>query len=213
MRLGREDTDALLRDVPGAYRTQANDVLLAALGRVLSRWTGRAAVPVALEGHGREEILDGVDLSRTVGWFTSLFPVALTLPEGEDWGETLKSVKEQLRAVPHRGLSYQALRYLTGPDAPAAALLGGSLPGICFNYHGQWALGDEGRGLLRGGGAAVGRDMSPEEPRAYLLDVTGVVVDGELSLSWLYSEQVHDEATVRRLATEIVAELSENEAH
>ncbi|MGH4010207.1 MAG: amino acid adenylation domain-containing protein, partial [Pseudonocardiaceae bacterium] len=93
VRLGREQTDALLHQVPGVYRTQINDVLLSALGRVLSAWTGRDRVLVTLEGHGREELLDGVDLSRTVGWFTSQFPVALAVSSA-GWGEILKSVKE-----------------------------------------------------------------------------------------------------------------------
>jgi len=75
-----------------------------------------------MEGHGREEILDGVDVSRTIGWFTTQFPVTLSLPAAEGWGEVLKSVKEQVRAVPHRGLSYEALRYLSPP---------GSAPGAC----------------------------------------------------------------------------------
>ncbi|MCA1695929.1 MAG: condensation domain-containing protein, partial [Actinobacteria bacterium] len=136
VRLGRQDTTALLRDVPGVYRTQVNDVLLAALGRVLSRWTGRDRVLVALEGHGREEILDRVDLARTVGWFTTEFPVALQTPAAESWGETLKSIKQQLRAIPHRGLSYGALRYLSAPDSPAAVLHADPSPQISFNYHG-----------------------------------------------------------------------------
>ncbi|MGH3926132.1 MAG: condensation domain-containing protein, partial [Pseudonocardiaceae bacterium] len=110
VRLGQADTDALLRRVPGVYRTQVNDVLLSALGRVLARWTGQDRVLVAMEGHGREDILDGVDLSRTVGWFTTQFPVALAVPSAAEWDVVLKSVKEQLRAVPHRGLSYEALR-------------------------------------------------------------------------------------------------------
>ncbi|MGH3669764.1 MAG: amino acid adenylation domain-containing protein, partial [Pseudonocardiaceae bacterium] len=96
-----DETDALLHRVPGVYRTQINDVLLSALGRVLASWTGRDQVAIALEGHGREEILPGTELSRTVGWFTSLVPVALDV-EPTGWGELLKSVKEQLRAIPHR---------------------------------------------------------------------------------------------------------------
>ncbi|HEY9416376.1 MAG TPA: amino acid adenylation domain-containing protein, partial [Pseudonocardia sp.] len=213
MRLSREDTAALLRDVPGVYRTQVNDVLLGALGRVLSRWTGRDSVLVALEGHGREEILDGVDLARTVGWFTTQFPVALTVPRADDWGQTLKSVKEQLRAVPHRGLSYQALGYLGQAGSPAAALRGAPSAGISFNYHGQWDLTGDERGLLRGGAADVGHDLAPDTPRAYLIDVTGVVDGGELALSWHYSEYVHDEATVRRLAREMIEALGEVVAH
>ena len=99
VRLGRDETRALLQDVPGVYRTQVNDVLLAALGRVLARWSNCDRVVVDLEGHGREELFDGVDLSRTVGWFTTLFPVALDITPGADAdpGVLLKSVKESLR--------------------------------------------------------------------------------------------------------------------
>ncbi|MGH3815616.1 MAG: amino acid adenylation domain-containing protein, partial [Pseudonocardiaceae bacterium] len=213
VRLGREDTDALLRDVPGVYRTQVNDVLLSALGRVLPRWAGRDSVLVALEGHGREEILDGVDLSRTVGWFTTQFPVALRTDASSDWGPIIKSVKEQLRAVPRRGLSYQALAYLSGPDSPATALRDIPLPHICFNYHGQWDLASAGEGLVRGGGASAGQNIAPEQPRTYLLDVTAVVNAGELELSWIYSSKVHDEATVRRLAEEMIEALREIVEH
>src|SRR5205807_10066427 len=106
-------TRALLQDVPGVYRTQVNDVLLAALGRTLARWTGRDRVLVDLEGHGREELFKGVDLSRTVGWFPTMFPVPLHVPTHTDPGTLLKSVKERLRAIPGRGLGYGALRYLT----------------------------------------------------------------------------------------------------
>src|SRR5262249_53294781 len=87
VRLGRDDTDALLHRVPALYRTQVNDALLSALGRVLSGWTGRDRVLVALEGHGREDVADGADLSRTVGWFTTQFPVALRMVPGADWGQ------------------------------------------------------------------------------------------------------------------------------
>jgi non-ribosomal peptide synthase protein (TIGR01720 family) len=212
VRLGRDQTDALLHDVPAVYRTQVNDVLLSALGRVLCRWTGRDKVLVALEGHGREDMIDGVDLSRTVGWFTTQFPVALGIPSS-DRGETIKSVKEQLRAVPRRGLSYEALRYLSPPDSAAGVLRAESMPQICFNYHGQWDVASPGDGLFRAASTNVGQDLGPDEPRTYLLDVSGVVEGGELQLSWLFSDQVHDEATVRRLAEEMVRELGEIVEH
>src|SRR5207249_3177007 len=128
--LDPDDTRALLSDVPGVYRTQINDVLLAALGRVLSRWTGRDRALVALEGHGREELADSVDLSRTVGWFTTMFPVALDLSAAGGWGATLKSVKEQLRAVPRRGLGYGALRYLRTGTPAADDLARGPAPQV-----------------------------------------------------------------------------------
>ncbi|GAA3437548.1 hypothetical protein GCM10018954_071620 [Kutzneria kofuensis] len=120
VRLDRAETTALLREVPAAYRTQPNDVLLSALAATLG---GR--VVVNLEGHGREQLFPEVDLSRTVGWFTSQFPVLLDLPSTSDWGARLKAAKEQLRAVPGRGIGFDALRQLTdalpGEGEPGSA--------------------------------------------------------------------------------------------
>ncbi|MEA2589742.1 MAG: hypothetical protein QOH66_2669, partial [Actinomycetota bacterium] len=199
------------------YQTQVNDVLLGALGSVLSRWTGRDDVLIGMEGHGREDILERLDTSRTVGWFTSEFPVALSLPRPvdgvDDWGVVLKSVKEQLRAVPHRGLSYGALRYLSPPDSPAAALREDPSPQILFNYHGQWNVAGAGEGLYRAWGDGIGQDISLESPRTCLLEIVGVIQGGELELAWTYSGAVHDEATVRRLATGTVQALREIVAH
>ncbi|HZG88897.1 MAG TPA: amino acid adenylation domain-containing protein, partial [Pseudonocardia sp.] len=214
VRLGRDDTDALLHRVPGTYRTQVNDVLLSALGVVLARWTGRDRVPVAMEGHGREEILDGVDLSRTIGWFTAQFPLVLTVPAagpdgGPDWGALLKSTKEQLRAVPSRGLSYGALRHLAG----AVELADRLLPQISFNYHGQWDVAGAADGLYRARGTGDWQDQAPDSVRSHLLDVVGVVADGELELSWLYSGEVHDEATVRGLAEAMARALRDIVEH
>ncbi|MFH8989500.1 non-ribosomal peptide synthase/polyketide synthase [Streptomyces sp. NPDC017940] len=205
-RVDRATTGALLRKVPGVYRTQVNDVLLSALGRVLADWTGTERVTVALEGHGRED--DTVDVSRTVGWFTTQYPVTLT-PAGPagapDWGATLKSVKERLRAVPRRGLSYEALARLGSPDPAARALRELPLPQVCFNYHGQW---DTSGGQEFAPAADVpGRDMTPDAPLDHLLDVAAVVADGELEIIWHYSEQTHDADTVRSLADGMVRAL------
>ncbi|MGH7750573.1 MAG: condensation domain-containing protein, partial [Candidatus Dormibacteria bacterium] len=176
-------------------------------GWVLAEWTGRDRVLIALEGHGREEILPGVELSRTVGWFTSLFPVVLGVGFDAGWGGLLKSVKEQVRAIPHRGLGYGALRYLT-PDTG----MGGELsPQISLNYHGQWA--GAGDGLYRDGLSALAPDHDPDSVRPYLLDVTGVVADGQLQLSWTYSENVHDVATIEWLAGQMCVALRQIVVH
>jgi amino acid adenylation domain-containing protein/non-ribosomal peptide synthase protein (TIGR01720 family) len=209
VRLEPGDTRALLQEVPGVYRTQINDVLLAALGRVLSQWTGCDRVLVDLEGHGREEILDGVDLSRTVGWFTTMFPVALELSPAKDWGTTLKSVKEQLRAVPRRGLGYGALRYLTG----TSRLANHPAPNVSFNYLGQFDWVTGGDGLLHAVRDALGGEAGPEVVRAHVLDVVGEVQHQRLEFTWFYSDQIHDEATVQRLAEEMVQALREIVEH
>ncbi|HEX6471812.1 MAG TPA: non-ribosomal peptide synthase/polyketide synthase [Streptosporangiaceae bacterium] len=212
VRLDRAGTDALLHDVPGVYRTQINDALLAALGRALAEWTGRDRVMVAMEGHGRQEVVDGVDLTRTVGWFTAQYPVVLEVPGG-DWGAALKSVKERLRAVPHHGVSYDALRYLSPPDSPAAALRDDRAPLIRFNYHGQWDMAQDAGGLYRARLDGAGPDIDPAEPLPFLLDVVGLVEGGQLALTWVYSDQTHDEATVRRLAERTLLGLREIVAH
>ncbi|HZG88635.1 MAG TPA: amino acid adenylation domain-containing protein, partial [Pseudonocardia sp.] len=203
--LDPRETAALLQEVPAAYRTQVNDVLLAALGRVLARWTGRGRVLVDLEGHGREEILDGIDLSRTVGWFTTLFPVALDVPEDPDWGSTLKSVKEQLRAVPRRGVGYGALRH-----RPAASgLPTADTPGISVNYLGQFDGSTTGNELCHAMRGGVELDSSPAAPRTHALEVVGLVERERLRLTWTYSTHLHREQTVQQLAEDLLAALRE----
>ncbi|OWA08458.1 non-ribosomal peptide synthetase [Streptomyces sp. CS227] len=203
-------TEAVLQQGSALYRTQANDVLLTALARTLRTWTGHDRVAVTLEGHGREELFEDVDLTRTVGWFTSLHPIALALPEpaGDDpdggWADAVKCVKEQLRAVPQRGIGYGALRHLA--DAPVGRLD----PLVSFNYHGQFDVsGDEDEaGLFGAALPSVGGEHAPAERRTHLLDVVGAVQDGQLVFSWLYSADTYREETVRGLAESFAAELA-----
>ncbi|GHF53719.1 amino acid adenylation domain-containing protein/non-ribosomal peptide synthase protein (TIGR01720 family) [Amycolatopsis bartoniae] len=211
--LSREETSALLHDVPAAYRTQVNDVLLGALGRVLAEWTGRDRVLVAMEGHGREDLVEGLDVSRTIGWFTAQYPVALGLRPDAGWGEELKSVKEQLRAVPHKGVGYEALRYLSREGSSGTLLRDDPSPRISFNYHGQWDVAPGGHGLFRERHESLGHDSAPGNERTYLLDVIGVVEAGQLRLTWEYSADVHEETTVRGLAERTAGALREIVAH
>ncbi|MFE7592655.1 amino acid adenylation domain-containing protein, partial [Kitasatospora sp. NPDC057512] len=209
VRLDRDRTDALLRQVPAVYRTRIDDVLLTALGRVLADWTGRGTVAVGLEGHGREDrLFDGLDLSRTVGWFTSLFPVALDVPAG-DWGAALKAVKEQLRAVPDRGLGYGALRHL----ARDAALADAPAPGIAFNYLGRFDWSADGAALVRAVPGGLGGAEAPGTERPHLLDVVARVEDGELEIGWYYSAGRHRADTVTGLAHAMLGALEEIVAH
>src|SRR6185369_7173703 len=131
--LDEETTRALLQDVPAAYHTQINDALLTALAQAFAGWTREPRLLLDLEGHGREEV-DGADLSRTVGWLTAIYPVVLELERRDrPPGDALKSIKEQLRAVPRKGLGYGLLRYL-GDEATAAALAALPAPQVAFNY-------------------------------------------------------------------------------
>ncbi|MGH9761161.1 MAG: condensation domain-containing protein, partial [Blastocatellia bacterium] len=135
--LTAQETRSLLQDVPRAYHTQINDVLLTALAQAFCEWTGEPGLLIDLEGHGREGIIDGVDLSRTVGWFTTIFPVALSVEASDDTGEAIKRVKEKLRSVPNRGISFGLLRYLVSDEAIRDRLSKQPPPAISFNYLGQ----------------------------------------------------------------------------
>ncbi|WP_128430369.1 non-ribosomal peptide synthetase [Streptomyces cyaneus] len=213
VRLGREETEALLHRVPAVYRTRINDLLVSALVRTLADWTGEQRLVVGLEGHGREELFADVDVSRTVGWFTTHFPVAVTLPAGRDWDTVIKSVKEQLRAVPGNGLGYDALRFLAPEDAPGRALRTDRLPEVSFNYLGQFDGTTHADGLIRDRLPALGDDHAADEQRPYLLDVVGMIEDGRLGFTWIYSDAVFDPATITRLAGEFAGGLREVVRH
>ncbi|WNZ08509.1 non-ribosomal peptide synthetase [Streptomyces sp. 11x1] len=209
--LGREETRDLLQRVPAAYRTQINDVLLTALGRVLGRWAG-APVTIALEGHGREDLFDGVDLSRTVGWFTTAFPVTLDVPT-TDWGAALKAMKENIRAVPGHGLGYGALRHLPGPDGRPRFGDPVHEQQVSFNYLGQWDGSAQRDGLVRGRLEPLGREQADGLPRPHLIDIVAAVSDGELRVDWIHSPGSHATATVERLAGEFLAALRDLVQH
>ncbi|HBL30248.1 MAG TPA: non-ribosomal peptide synthetase, partial [Acidobacteria bacterium] len=134
--LDAEETRALLEEVPAAYHTRIQDVLATALVQAFAGWTGTPSLLVDLEGHGRDEIFDGADASRTVGWLTAVYPVLLTLGRIDlPPGESLRAIKEQLRAVPQGGIGYGLLRHVAGGEAAERLQ---SLPAaqVAFNYLG-----------------------------------------------------------------------------
>jgi amino acid adenylation domain-containing protein/non-ribosomal peptide synthase protein (TIGR01720 family) len=207
-----EETRALLQEVSNAYRTQINDVLLTALAQAFSQWTGERALLVDLEGHGRETLFDDVDLSRTVGWFTTIFPALLTL-ESEQPGEALKSVKEQLRAVPNHGVGYGLLRYLSGDEDVAARLRQAPQAEVSFNYLGQFdQLLPEGAPF---GPAmeSVGPSHSPRGMRRYPLEINAFISGARLQLEWTYSERIHRRETIEHLAQSYSSALRALIAH
>ncbi|RKH14324.1 amino acid adenylation domain-containing protein, partial [Corallococcus sp. CA053C] len=203
-----EETRLLLQEVPSAWRAQINDVLLAALVQSMARWTGQPRVRVNLEGHGREELFADADISRTVGWFTAVYPVLLEVPVSGSPGDGLRAVRDTLRRLPGNGLGYGLLRFL-GDDATAEALRAAPPAQVSFNYLGQFdgvasGAGDTAFRIAREGSGPV---RSPRAPRRHLLDVSGLVLDGQLQLSWSYSENLYTQATIESLARDFVAAL------
>nr|WP_256660327.1 non-ribosomal peptide synthetase [Pseudomonas sp. RIT623] len=205
-------TRQLLQQAPAAYRTQVNDLLLSALAQVIAGWTGNNAVLVQLEGHGREALFDDIDLVRSVGWFTSLYPARLDAHA--EIGATIKQVKEQLRAIPDKGLGYSALRHL-GDPASRAALAALPEAGITFNYLGQFDAGGDADqpALLALCAGAKGDEQDLEAPLGNSLTLNGQVFDGVFSMAWTFSAEQFDDATVQALADAYGAQLQAMVAH
>ena len=210
--LNGAETRALLQEVPAAYRTQIDDVLLTALVQTFNQWTQGNSLLVDLEGHGREAIAPHLDLSRTVGWFTTIFPVLLTLDGISQPGEALKAVKEQLRNVPQRGIGYGVLRYLS-QDTSTRTQLEIPQAQVRFNYLGQFDQVLPESSLFKLVDRQPEASRSPQGNRHYLLDVSGLVLGGQLQLEWTYSDRIHQRTTIERLANKYIETLRSLIAH
>ena len=207
--LDRDETAALLQQVPAAFRTQVNEVLLTALVQALAPWSGEAALLVELEGHGREDLFADADISRTVGWFTTMYPVWLDLRAGAGAETCLSAVKEQLRGVPDHGIGYGLLSLLGIDPAVAQRLASQPAPEISFNYLGQFTQAASGQATWRWSSRARGPTRHPEDRRIHILEIVGMVQDGQLNFTWIYSEKIHRQSTIAGLATAFCDRLRE----
>ncbi|MFI6340987.1 amino acid adenylation domain-containing protein [Streptomyces sp. NPDC050535] len=205
-RLDSDETTALLRDVPRRFDVRINDVLLTAVAQAVCGWAGHNSVLVALEGHGREHLLDDVDLTRTVGWFTSLFPVELRAEPGADPVTTLADVKQRLMAVPHRGVGYGIQRYLGSADV-REHLSSLAQPDISFNYLGQFESALPGLGQYADDTEPRGQSVDPRARRPHLIDVIASVQAGSLVVSVAYSTNVYDSRTIENITSSVVTVL------
>ncbi|HEU4834048.1 MAG TPA: condensation domain-containing protein, partial [Pyrinomonadaceae bacterium] len=201
-----EETDAILHEVQSTLRAHINDILLTSLAHAFSQWTGERSLLVDLEGHGREPLIANLDLSRTIGWFTNIFPVVVDLGDEREPVAELRSVKEQLRRIPRNGTGYGALRYLAQENTEKQ-LLEFIQPQVLFNYFGQIDLVLSESSLFRSATEYQGPQRSPRGKRAYLLEVEASVVEGRLQSKWIYSRDVHKRATVESLAENFLAAL------
>ena len=204
--LDPEETKLLLQEVPTAWRAHINDVLLTALARALCEWTGQSQALVNLEGHGREDLFDDVDLSRTVGWFTSFTPVLLPVPEGGSSGESLRAVRDSLRRLPHHGIGFGLLEWLGPPDL-AQRLQALPVPQVAFNYLGQFDAAAASSRLFSLASEPSGPVLSPSGERLHVLEVNGSVFQGRLQLAFGYSAHLHHAATIERLSQRFLHHL------
>ena len=200
------ETQVLVRDFAARQRTNVEEVLLAAVARVLTAWSGRTAVWVDLESHGRDEIVPGMDVGNTVGWFTAMAPLRLELAGARDAGEALKAVKEQVRALPRNGIGF-GLACRHGEGRLAEALRALPARDVVFNYLGQFD-----QALPEGTAFAVakesaGRMRGARNRRTHRLQIVARVEGGRLQVEWNYSAKLHARETIAGLAEAFVAEV------
>jgi len=199
-------TELLLTDANRAYQTKIDDLLLTALAMSLCRSTGDTALSIGLEGHGRDSLTDGVDLSRTVGWCTAFYPVTLRMEVIDDLSASIKSVKEQLRAVPNGGIGYGVLRYLQPDTTVRQALAAIPAPQILFNYLGQ-IRSDPIVSWLRPVPGAEPSSRDPANLKTHLLEINAAVRDGHLQVSWTSGHHAHQTGALQNLAGEFKTTL------
>ena len=213
--LTAEETRELLQEIPQVYHTQINEVLLTVAGQALCEWANSGNVLIDLEGHGREDLWPGTDLSRTTGWFTTLYPVLLSARPGEPWepGESLKRIKERLRGVPNRGFNYGVLRYITEDQQIRKRMQEVPRAEASFNYLGQLdALIGEPR-LFKVASESSGRAAAGENRQAYAVSVNAAIVQGKLQVNWSYSEKLHKSESIESIAQRYMECLRELLAH
>jgi amino acid adenylation domain-containing protein/non-ribosomal peptide synthase protein (TIGR01720 family) len=203
LRLNAAQTKQLLQEVPRVYHTEINDILLCALALTLNEWAGSSQVVIGLEGHGREAISDQADTSRTIGWFTSLYPLLLDTGSTNDRGEAIKTVKEQLRQIPDRGLGYGVLKYIS----KEAILQQNTSWDIVFNYLGQLDNVVNESSWFSAAGESSGAAASPLTPVNEKLSLSGFVQSGELTLSWGYSSLHYEAGTISKLSAAYLSNL------
>ena len=206
--LDESATKLLLQEVNNAYGTEINDVLLSALAMALKSWMNAPKVVIGLEGHGREELFDNIDINRTIGWFTSLYPVCLDLQNTSDLGVLLADTKDMLREIPNKGIGYSVLRYLSEKEEIKSEL-SVAYEDIIFNYLGSFdnSVSSDKESIIGFAKESAGETMSPKNKYSHKFSINSMIVEGCLQLDWDYDSKRYTEETVKQLADNYIKAL------
>jgi amino acid adenylation domain-containing protein/non-ribosomal peptide synthase protein (TIGR01720 family) len=204
--LSKEKTEELLTKVNTAYHTEINDILLTGLGLAVQKTFANQEVLITLEGHGRETIIAGADISRTVGWFTATYPVLLDMRWTDDLSRQIKEVKECLHRVPNKGIGYGILKHLT-PTAYREGLTFERQPQVEFNYLGQFDADVKQMSVFEVAAGSVGNTVSPNRKLNHDFSIGGIIANNRLSIKIIYSKKQYKPGTVEKLIDHYEKEL------
>lgn len=207
--LSEDDTKSLLKYVPAILHSEILHALVAALVRAFGRTSGKNEMLLEMESHGRSDNFNDMDVSRTIGWFTGIYPVCLNLEGSIDIKDSVKKVKEQISNVPNNGIGFGVLKYLSADDNIKAGMNSLPRPEISFNYLGQFEQNTPDNSSISQVTISKGPERDPNNKRPYLIEITSAVTNGRLNIEWVYSEKLFSEAAMRTLADSYIEEIRE----
>ena len=203
--LTEDETSQLLHDVPKVYNTQINDILLCALAMAIFKWSGESETLISLEGHGREDISELVDISRTIGWFTTMFPFSLRLYDKGDIGNSIKSIKEDIRKIPCNGIGYGLLKYSAGESKINKT----NEPQIVFNYLGQINDRIESDAEWRLSNKALMLSQPGDSVRSFQIEINSMIIKNKLGVELNYNGLRFKHETMQNFLNDYIGSLRE----
>ncbi len=208
-----EDQTRALLDLARTLKLQVQDALHIAFACCISQWQRAPHVLFDTEGHGREALWDDFDVSGAIGWFTTVFPVRLRVPEGSDDQVVVNSLTQQLRQLPGRGIGHGLLQHYSTGAALRSALLALPQAQMLFAYLGHAQEKQDSGSLLTPVDARLGDARAPDDPRRYVFDVNTRIQGGRLEVTWTYSGALHRHETVQSLADDFLARVRQLGTH
>ncbi len=206
VKLEQQYTHDLLHKVTLSRRIGVDELLVAAVAQTLCSWSGDSTIKLDKEGHGREGAVEDVTIYRTLGWFTSFYPLNLTLPDDQGTGQIIRAVKEQIRAIPNRGFGFGPLRYLNENESIQDALRQGTDAEVLFNYLGTLHQMTGQSDLFQLNGPLQGA-RSPKGKRPYLIEINAFIIHDQLEAYWTFSTDLHRRETIETLTREFLQSL------
>lgn len=205
MSLSEEITELLLKDSNRPFFTETNDLLITALARTNHIMFGHHEMSLLMEGHGREPVLENININRTIGWFTSNYPMVFELPANDELKSQIKSIKEQLRGIPNKGIDYGILKYLTD-ELKKEDLKFSIKPQIKFNYMGEF---NQEFSAFKIAEEPIKHEFGEHIQRYADVDVFSIVTDNQMHISFMYNKNLFEPDTILKWLNTYTDQLKE----
>lgn len=201
-----ESTDTLLRSNNTPASPDAYDLMLTAFGVALADWSGGRTFRLDVEGHGREPIGEEVEVSRTIGWFMTMYPIILDMSQSDSLPAAVEQTRQMLRSIPNKGMNYGVLKYLTNHDSASGTAILQKKAEINFNYMGQFGseLNNE---KFTFSAMPPGDTIGLDNGRLYQLEAVAMIVGGQLVVRFVYNTRDYEHSNIQELVNRYKARL------